>query len=134
MVRIIALYLFNFDINLIISLIAQVNYLIENCQYDSSGYDICEIYNLELDEKYNKVLKALKYMQDPVPNLRFEQHSLDVELLQGLKIAHVIPDISLSELNTWKNSHFIKDIISTANSVMTDVVSQKIGLTGDDGK
>lgn len=134
-VRIIALYLFNCDtILIIISMIAQVNYLIANCQYDSSGYDICEIYNLELDDKYNKVLKALRDIQDPVPNLRYEQDSLDVEFLHGLKIAHGIPDMSLSDLNKWKNSHSIKDIISTANSVMTDVISQKIGLTGDDGK
>lgn len=55
-------------------------------------------------------------------------------MLQELKTAHGIQDMSFDHLKQWKNNHSVKEIISTATSVMTDVVSQKIGLTGDDGK
>jgi len=114
--------------------IVQVNYLIENCQYESTGYDVCEISHLEQDDKYAKILAALEALRDPVPNLRYEQRSLDVDMLQGFKTLHGIPDMSGEELQLWKNSAFFKEINATALSVMTDVVSHKIGLTGHDGE
>lgn len=95
--------------------------MIANCQYDSTGYDICEIYNLEEDIKYDKILNALKNIRDPVPNLRYEQQCLDVEMLQELKTTHGIQDMSFDHLKKWKNNHSVKDIISTATAVMTDV-------------
>ena len=66
--------------------------------------------------------------------MQYEQQSLDVEMLQGLKTAHGIPDMSFDHLKKWKNNHSVKDMTSTATSVMTEVVSQKIGLTGHDGE
>jgi len=112
-----------------------VNYLINDCHYDSTGYDVCEIYELDLNLKYERVLRAVECMRNPpraVPNLRYEKLSLDMKYLKYMKSIHNIPDMSQEDLKEWKSSAALKEIIATASSVFTDIVSQKITLTGDD--
>lgn len=98
---------------------------------------MCEIYEMDVDSKYQRVLRAVENLskqQRDVPNLRYERLSLDVAKLRSLKARHHIPDVGPDELKAWRSSAGMKEILATAGSVFSDVVSRKITLTGDDGE
>ena len=77
-----------------------ISYLISNCTFTSTGFDICEIYNLDMKSKYEKVLRALYVMRqgDSVVVPLLENQKLDVEALLAIKNKYSLPDVTSKEL------------------------------------
>ena len=115
----------------------QISFLLQNCEYESTGFDVYDLYGMDQQSKYEVIIRTVENLRNPtlqVPNLRFEKLTLDLERLRQLQVTHHIPEVDATELRKWRNSVAVKTIIATATSVFTDVVSQKIALTGDDGE
>ena len=115
----------------------QVNFLLQNCEYESTGHDVFDLFELDEQSKYEAIIRAVQNMQsgvEVVPNLRYERLSLNLDRVRRLQVIHKVPEISVEAVKEWKDSSSIKEIIATATAVFVDVVSQKIGLTGDDSE
>ena len=113
---------------------AIVNYLLLNCHYTSTGFDVCEIIELDDDTKYSKIsLLYFEYIRYEKALPCYGEKELDVEALQKIKRGLDIPTLDEDEIKKWAASKDIKEIIATAESVRTDIFSQKIVVAGDIG-
>lgn len=105
-----------------------LGFLLQHNMYQSTGFDICEIYKLDIDAKYACIIKALEFMKESKVPPTSGTKQLDVAYLQHMKDMYCVPDVNEQELKAWSSSDSMKEILATALTMWGDIIKKRIDL------
>ena len=115
-----------------LNLMPALKYLIIHEEYESTGYDVFDIFGDDFDIQYSKIMTLLT-SQDMVLD---RKHS-KLSLLSFTKLKSMYWNgENVNLLQTSRDEAFLKsaaDIISTAQMVIGDVIEKRIKISGNNG-
>lgn len=113
-----------------------LTYLMKNEEYESTGFDVFEIFHLPVDAQYNIIMSMFTAStRGSVPDAVGSRplKKLSLRAYERLRDKHFPAGIDMNiDCNSFLEA--TKDITQTAMSVLVDVSNKKMGVSNSDGK